>query len=70
MTTRFDLEQSILRCWNVTDDIDMLYRRLMDGPEMTQDEIANYLLGMSTITNVRFEETFAQFEALAKENKL
>lgn len=61
---RFDLEQNILKCWNVTEDIDLLYRRIMDGPDMSKDEIANYLLGMSTIYNAKFDETFNQFEVM------
>jgi hypothetical protein len=68
--TRFDLEQNILKCWNVTEDIDLLYRRIMDGPRMTEDEIANYLLGMSAIYNARFEETFHQFETLIQNKEL
>jgi hypothetical protein len=67
---RFDLEQNILKCWNVTDDIDLLYRRIMDGPTMTEDEIANFLLGMITIYNARFEETFHGFESLIAKKEL
>jgi len=67
---RFDLEQNILKCWNVTDDIDLLYRRIMDGPAMTEDEIANFLLGMITIYNARFEETFNNFESLIAKKEL
>lgn len=70
MANRFDFEQNLMKCWNVTEDIDLLYRRVMDGPEMTTDEIANFLLGLSTIYSARFNETFNQFEELVHENKL
>lgn len=58
---RFDLEQNILKCWNITDDIDLLYKNVMEG-NMSNDDIANYLLGLKTIYAARFEETFANFE--------
>lgn len=70
MTNRFDFEQNLMRCWGVTEDIDLLYRRVMDGPTMTEDELANFLLGLSAIYNTRFTEMFNQFEQLVHENKL
>ena len=71
MTDRFDLEQSILKCWNVTDDIDLLYENVMDrSPEMTTDDIANALLGMKQIYEMKFEKLFSQFEELVKEKKI
>ena len=71
MTDRFDLEQDIMKCWNVTDDIDLLYRNVMDrDPEMTADEIANALLGIQTLYSMRFDEMFRHFEELIKEKKI
>lgn len=71
MTDRFDLEQSILKCWNVTDDIDLLYENVMDrSPEMTTDDIANALLGMKQIYEMKFEKLFSQFEKLVEERKI
>lgn len=71
MTDRFDLEQSILKCWNVTDDIDMLYENICDrSPELTTDEIANSLLGMKQLYELKFEKLFSQFEELVKEKKI
>lgn len=68
---RFDLEQNILKCWNVTDDIDLLYENVMDrAPEMTTDEIANALLGLQSLYNMRFEKLWTNFEQLIKDKKL
>ncbi len=60
---RFDLEQSILQCWNVCDDIDLLYENVMDK-DMSTDEIANALLGMQQIYKMKFEKCFNIFETL------
>ena len=59
----FELEQSIMKCWNVVDDIDLLYKQSMDRPKpFTADEWANILLGMKELYQLKFEECFSQFE--------
>ena len=69
MVDRFDLEQDIMRCWNVTEDIDLLYRNLMDR-DLSTDDIANVLLGMKVIYDLKFEEMFNHFETLIREKKI
>lgn len=61
MADRFDVEQGILSCWNVTGDIDLLYKKVMDG-DMSKDDIANFLLGLKTIYDAKFDTTFNDFE--------
>jgi hypothetical protein len=55
---RFDLEQDILNCWHVTDDIDTLLTGYLDGPEMSQDDVANVLLGLKTLPKVSLSRAF------------
>lgn len=69
MTDRFDLEQQILKCWNVTEDIDLLYKNVMEK-DLTTDDIANFLLGMKTIYEAKFDELFDTFETLIGEKKI
>lgn len=62
MRNRFDLEQELLDCWKVTDDVQLLYDKVMNGG-MTTDEIANVLLGVVSLYNLKFDkcwETFGQ----------
>jgi hypothetical protein len=66
---RFDLEQQILDCWHVTDDIDMLFEAVMDK-DLTQDDIANVLLGLKTLYHLKFERTFETFEKLIQNGSL
>ena len=66
MSTQFDLEQHIMQCWNVVDDIALVSRALMDHGS-TQDQIANMLIGLKDLYQIRFDETFALFETLLKE---
>jgi len=68
---RFDLEQHILKCWNITDDIDVLYRAMCDTePNMDKDKIANILLGMKQLYDFKFDILFNCFEELVNEKKI
>lgn len=70
VTDRFDLEQNIMRCWNVTEDIDLLYENVMENSDMTTDDIANALLGMKQLYDMKFEKLWSNFETLIREKKL
>ena len=59
MTDRFDLEQNIMQCWNVCDDI-QLYLDMYDN--MDEDQRMNYLIGLKQMYQLKFERTFGQFE--------
>jgi len=64
----FDLEQSIMQCWNVCDDIDLLYSQTMDrSTPLTQDEMANILLGMKSLYHMKFEKCFDEFEDVCRQ---
>jgi hypothetical protein len=58
MTDRFDLEQDIMKCWNVIEDLQNLY----DCEGLTEDQQQNYLLGMITIYEVKFNKLWESFE--------
>jgi hypothetical protein len=66
--SRFDLEQDIMNCWSVVDDIKELNRCMLDRRKMTDDEVSNYLLGLETIYQVKFERLFETFEMLISKN--
>ena len=68
-TDRFDLEQNIMRCWNVTEDIELLYENVMES-DMTTDDIANALLGMKQLYEMKFNKLWDNFETLIREKKL
>ena len=63
----FDLEQEIIKAWNVVDDIQLLNENVMET-SMSTDDIANVLLGLASIYNMRFQKTFRAFEDLSKEH--
>jgi hypothetical protein len=65
---RFDLETDIMSCWSVVEDIKELNRSMLDRRKMTEDEISNYLLGLESIYQVKFERLFETFEKLVQQN--
>lgn len=76
MKTRFDLEQEIMICWNVVDDINAVIEFIGDDeffagmkPEH-QDKLMNLLIGMSELYSMKFDKTFRTFEQLVHNKEL
>jgi hypothetical protein len=63
---RFDMEQQIMSCWNVTTDLKDLSEAVLES-DMTKDQIANVLAGVEQSYNILFEKLFRQFEQLVCE---
>jgi hypothetical protein len=58
---RFDLEQSIMQCWNMVDDVKLLVRRGATAEDFD---------GVAQLYQHKFEELFAQFENGVYERKI
>ena len=67
--TRFDLEQLILKNWEITTEIKHLRELISDG-NPTQDQLENYLLGLETIYEVKFNKLWDCFEELCQHQKI
>ena len=67
MTNRFDLEQDIVQCWNVCDDIQLLLDS-WDG--MTEDMKQNFLIGLKEMYQLKFERTWNNFEVCCSTKQL
>lgn len=69
--SRFDLEQQIMECWNVAEDIENLRWAMLDSKGgMSEDDVDNYLLGMKTMYHIKFEKLFDTFEKLIQQGDL
>ena len=66
MSAIFDLEQGILRCWNITEDIGEILDDLESG-HMAVHEAAEALRAYQKVYQRRFERCFAQFETFTGE---
>lgn len=69
MSDRFDLEQNILDCWKITDDINLLYKNVMEE-ELDKDKIANVLLGLQAIYSMRYEQLWETFETVVRNKEI
>lgn len=63
---QFKVEQGILDCWQITDEIKHIYTSY-DNPNVTEDNRFNMLLGLHDLYNLKFEQLFDSYEQLLKE---
>ena len=56
MNQKIDLESAIMLAWQTSEDIDLLYKHHGDHPvPMSDDEMANALLGVKVLHDMRME---------------
>lgn len=68
---RFDMEQQILECWNVTKDVKNVLEALDDrDPSLTEDELANLLLGIHALYELKFNKLWNMFEDGTRDRKI
>lgn len=59
---RFDLEQQIMDCWHVVDDLAILFENVVENERMTRDQISNVVLGLQEMYQLKFDKLFRTFE--------
>lgn len=67
--TRFELEQAIMSCWNTGEDLKLLSNKVLEG-DITDDDIANTLIGIERLHDMRCERVFEIFEELIRNGDL
>ena len=66
----YDLEQRIMECWELVDDVNLLYEQVMENDlHKDQDKLANALLGLCTIYEMKFEQVFNTYEKTLKQRQ-
>jgi hypothetical protein len=62
--SRFDLENQIMDCWNMTKDLRHVSEYLLDAPlePNREDKIANMLIGMEALYDQKFDKMYRTFE--------
>jgi hypothetical protein len=66
---RFTLEQAIMHCWNVVDDLQVV-ASMADLRPISDDERRNALLGLQTLYQMKFEQMFNVFETMIAQGKI
>ena len=64
---RIEMETQIMSCWNVTSDLKDLTEGVLEH-DMSQDQIANALMGMQELYEIRFDKLFRIFEQLVNQH--
>jgi len=67
MSDRFDFEQQLLDCWNVTTDLKTVLKATEGLDASKEDDIQNMLIGMIALYDHKFNELFSMFEQQMKE---
>ncbi len=57
--SRFDLEQEIMNCWHIVDDLQVL---LDKWDSTNEDEKLNIIIGLSSLYQLKFDTMFRTFE--------
>jgi len=63
--SNFDLEQHILRCWNVTTDLEEILEDWQSGV-MREEDAMQALDAYIKVYNNRFERTFRNYETVCQ----
>lgn len=72
---RFDLEEQIMKCWNVVDDVNDLYEHIGDSSEFVDmppkyvDKVMNKLLGVKELYDMRFQKLWDVFDNMLKDGQ-
>jgi len=59
--TRFELEEDIMDCWNIVNDIETIYHA--EELYSNEDEMMNALIGLRTLYQLKFDKLFKTFES-------
>jgi coproporphyrinogen III oxidase len=62
MSTIQDLEQEVLRCWEITQDLKLLAEVVNDGSDHTET-----VKGIAEVYELRFEKAWKTYEYLVDE---
>jgi hypothetical protein len=72
---RFDLEDQIMKCWHVVEDVNDLYEHIGDSSEFAAmppkyvDKVMNKLLGVKELYDMRFQKLWDVFEVMLKDRQ-
>jgi hypothetical protein len=67
MSKIYDLEEKIMDCWSVTDDISTTLS-IIDRTACDEDAVCNALIGIKQLYQTKFELLFETFEEVLREH--
>lgn len=67
MADRFDLEQQIMDCWHVVDDLKILSEFACEHDNFNRDKVVNITIGLEELYRLKFDKLFRTFESVLRE---
>ena len=68
MSNMAELEQQIMECWNVTKDIELVTKHLIDHSDgYSDDDVMNKYMAIKDLYEVKFEALWRTFEGVTEE---
>ena len=64
MSKMQDLEEQIMNCWNVVDDM----KSYLSAKHLEDDRTMNFLIGMTELYQVKFEKLWDTYEDALREH--
>lgn len=68
-SSRFGLEEAIAACCGTKEDLELVYEEALEG-DSSKEEIANALLGLAKLHDLRCQRAFRIFEELIGSGKI
>lgn len=65
---QFDVEQQILDCWAVTNDIDVVVEAIR-REQVTSEQVVQLLVGISSLQQLKFDKLFLLFSQMVDEGR-
>jgi bacterioferritin (cytochrome b1) len=65
MIDQFELEQKIMSVWGTSEDLTLIYEQMMEQ-DLSKDRVANMLLGLQGIHDLRSQALFDVYEKLLR----
>ena len=66
MFKAYDMEQHIMECWCVSDDLKLIAEFIDSRDKMSMENLSKILHGMQQLYQLKFERLFADHEQLIK----
>ena len=69
---RFELEQQMMNCWNITTDLETLSNFVGDSDiePVTKDKLLNMLIGTRELYDLKFSQMLDTFSQLVHARKI
>ena len=67
MSIQFELEQQIMDCWHVVDDLKVVSESLVED-DLDPEKAANILIGMENLYQLKFDRMFRTFNKFQREH--